>query len=85
MTIDLVNILVKNCLLRILEMAFQQIKIQIFLEELLPDLLWWLSPLALAWNLGYQNILILLTCTQKVGQYDSTLKTLYQIKAYWIG
>ena len=76
MRIDLVNILVKNCPLRILE---------IFLEELPPDLLWWLSPLALTWNLGYKNILILLTCTQKVGQYDSTLKTLYQIKAYWIG
>lgn len=30
MTIDLVNILVKNCPLRILEMAFQQIKISNF-------------------------------------------------------
>ena len=43
-----------------------------FWRSMASDLLWRLSPSALTWNLGYKNILILLTSTQKVGQYDST-------------
>ena len=43
-----------------------------FWRSMSPDLLWRLSPSVLTWNLGYKNILILLTCTQNVGQYDST-------------
>ena len=73
MTIDLVNILVKNCPLRILEMAFQWIKISNFSGGVCPQV----SSRGFTLRqspetFGYKNILILHTYTQKVGHYDNT-------------
>ena len=67
MTINLVNILVKNCPLKTLEMLFQRIKISNFSGEHAPrSINSVLSPSAVTWYLGYKNIPIL--HSQKFGQ-----------------
>ena len=85
MTINLVNILVKNCPLRTLEMAFQQIKISNFSGGAWPQISSGGSPL----QHSPETLVIKISrfYLHVLKRLDSMTvpKTLYQIKAYCTG